>query len=93
MELIVKSIQKLLKQTLNISPVSLIDSTDLRKDLNLVDWEIAYLLNAIERAWHISIAESETNETMNVKYLMELVSNEASKNHLMQGGPVLKIKK
>lgn len=93
MELIVKSIQKLLKKTLNISPVSLIDSTDLRKDLNLVDWEIAYLLNAIERAWHISIADSETNETMNVKYLMEQVSNQASKNHLMEVGTVLKIKK
>jgi hypothetical protein len=93
MKPIVKSIKKLLKQTLNISPVSLIDSTDLRKDLNLVDWEIAYLLNAVEKAWHISISENVTDKTMNVKYLKELVRMQVPKTTLAPGTAILKIKK
>ncbi len=91
--MIVKSIKKLLKKTLNISPVSLIDSTDLRKDLNLVDWEIAYLLNAVEKAWHISISENVTDKTMNVKYLKELVRMQVPKTTLVPGNTILKIKK
>lgn len=91
--MIVKSIKKLLKKTLNISPVSLIDSTDLRKDLNLVDWEIAYLLNAVEKAWHISISENVTDKTMNVKYLKELVRMQVPKTTLASGTTILKIKK
>lgn len=56
MQPFVNSIQKLLKQKLNISTTSLSSKTDLKKDLNLVDWEMLYLLNAVENKWHISIA-------------------------------------
>jgi len=77
MKMIVKSIKKLLKKTLNISPVSL----------------IAYLLNAVEKAWHISISENVTDKTMNVKYLKELVRMQVPKTTLVPGNTILKIKK
>jgi len=93
MKMIVKSIKKLLKKTLNISPISLIDSTDLKKDLNLVDWEVAYLLNAIENAWHISISDYDTDRAMNVKFLKELVNNQMTKSNLDSGTIGMKTKK
>jgi len=55
----VSSIQKLLKQKLNIYPKTITLKTDLKKDLDLVDWEMLYLLNAVEQAWQISIPPTE----------------------------------
>ena len=55
MQTFVTGIQKLLKQKLNIYANSLTPKTDLKNDLNLVDWELVYLLNAVEKKWQISI--------------------------------------
>jgi acyl carrier protein len=67
------SIQKLLLQKLNINTSSLSPKTNLKKDLDLVDWELLYLLNAIEETWNISIHENDLNKIVHMKYLMEVV--------------------
>jgi uncharacterized protein YlxP (DUF503 family) len=70
MQPFVNSIQKLLKKKLNIS-TALTPETDLKKDLDLVDWEMLYLLNAIEKKWHVSI--SETDQIGSVEQLLAAV--------------------
>lgn len=70
MQPLVTSIQKLLKKTLNIS-TPLTPQTDLKKDLDLVDWEMLYLLNAIEKKWHVSI--SQTEHIVNIEQLLAAV--------------------
>lgn len=72
------SIQKLLQQKLNISASSLTPKTNLKKDLDLVDWELLYLLNAIEKTWNISINENDLSKIVNMKYLMEVVRRQLS---------------
>ncbi len=71
---IVNGIQKLLKQKLNIYPTKL-TQTDLKKDLDLVDWEMLYLLNAIEQTWHISLA---LNDMDNMEHLLAVVKKQVS---------------
>ncbi len=78
MRLIVNGIQKLLKQKLNIYPTTLTAQTDLKKDLDLVDWEMLYLLNAIEQNWHISIAQNETDDYSSMEYLLAVVKKQVS---------------
>ena len=70
MQPFVISMQRLLKKKLNIS-TPLTPQTDLKKDLDLVDWEMLYLLNAIEKKWHVSI--SETDQIGNVEQLLAAV--------------------
>jgi hypothetical protein len=70
MQPFVTSIQKLLKKKLNIS-TPLTPETDLKKDLDLVDWEMLYLLNAVERKWHVSISESD--QIANIEQLLAAV--------------------
>ena len=70
MQPLVTSIQRLLKKTLNIS-TPLTPQTDLKKDLDLVDWELLYLLNAVEKKWHVSI--SETDQIASVEQLLAAV--------------------
>jgi acyl carrier protein len=70
MQPFVTSIQKLLKKKLNIS-TPLTPETDLKKDLDLVDWEMLYLLNAVERKWHVSI--SENDQIANIEQLLAAV--------------------
>ena len=70
------SIQKLLQQKLNIYTTVLTPKTELRKDLNLVDWEMHYLLNAIEQTWNISITQKESDEIVSMKHLMEVVKQQ-----------------
>ena len=60
MQTFVTGIQKLLKQKLNIYANSLTPKTDLKNDLNLVDWELVYLLNAVEKKWQISITQIDS---------------------------------
>ncbi len=73
MQPIVNSIQKLLKQKLNIYTPVITPKTDLKKDLNLVEWEVLYLFNAIEQTWHISITQQESEKIVNVQHLLAVV--------------------
>jgi|GEM_PF-579841 len=75
---IVTGIQKLLKQKLNIYPTKLTPQTDLQKDLDLVDWEMLYLLNAIEQNWHISIAQNDSDNMANMEHLLAVVKKQVS---------------
>ena len=73
----VHSIRKLLKQKLNISTSSLTPKTDLKKDLDLVDWEMLYLLNAVENKWHVSITQKDSDNIVNIEQLMAVVRKHA----------------
>lgn len=73
MQSFVTSIEKLLKQKLNIYANSLTPKTDLKKDLNLVDWEMVYLINAVEKKWHISISQNESENIGNIEQLLAVV--------------------
>lgn len=76
MQPFVNGIQRLLKQKLNISVSFLTPETDLKKDLDLVDWEMLYLLNAIEKKWHVSITQSDSDNIGNIEQLMVLVKKQ-----------------
>jgi len=73
MQTLVNSIQKLLKQKLNIHTQTITPKTDLKNDLNLVDWEMAYLLNAVEKKWHVSINQSDLEKIGNIEQLVAVV--------------------
>jgi acyl carrier protein len=77
MQPLVNSIQKLLKRKLNIYPSALSIKTDLKKDLDLVDWEMAYLLNAVEQTWHIHISENDASNIASMGQLIAVVRREA----------------
>ncbi len=70
------SIQKLLKEKLNISTTALTPQTDLKKDLNLVDWEMLYLLNAVEKRWHVSI---EAENIGSIEQLLAVVKKQGGR--------------
>lgn len=72
----VNSIQKLLKKKLNIYTTVLTPKTDLKKDLDLVDWEMLYLLNAIEQVWNISITQNDSEKIVNMEHLMAVVKKQ-----------------
>ena len=76
MQPIVTAIQKLLKQKLNIYTSVLTLQTDLKKDLNLVDWELLYLLNAVEETWHISIPQNESDNIVRIEHLLLIVKKQ-----------------
>lgn len=78
MQTIVNSIQKLLKQKLNIYTTALTPKTDLKKDLNLVDWEMLYLLNAIEKKWHVSITQNDQDTIDNIEQLVAAVRRKSN---------------
>jgi acyl carrier protein len=69
----VSSIQKLLKQKLNIYSHVLTLKTDLKKDLGLADWEILYLLNSVEQTWQVSIPPKESERIISVAQLLDAV--------------------
>ena len=75
---IVNGIQKLLKQKLNIYPTVLTPETDLKEDLNLADWEMLYLLNAIEQNWHISITQHDSDNMASMEHLLTVVKKQVS---------------
>lgn len=77
MQSLVSSIQKLLKRKLNIYPANISAKTDLQKDLDLTDWEKAYLLNAVEQNWHINISDNEADNIMNMGQLVAVVRKQA----------------
>lgn len=74
----VSSIEKLLKQKLNIYARSLSLKTDLKKDLDLADWEMAYLLNTVEDTWHISIPAADSAEIVRIEHLLAVVKKQRS---------------
>lgn len=76
MQTFVNTIQKLLKQKLNIYTTALTPKTDLKKDLDLVDWEMLYLLNAVEKKWHVSITQSDLDAIVNIEQLSALVKKQ-----------------
>lgn len=67
------TLRKLLHQKLNINATALSPSTNLKKDLEMSEWEWDYLLNSIEQVWKISLPSSETEEVVNVKHLLAVV--------------------
>ncbi len=77
MQTFVNSIQKLLKQKLNIYATTLTPETDLKKDLNLVDWEMLYLLNAVERKWRVSITQNDQETIGNIEQLVAVVRKQS----------------
>ncbi len=76
MQPIITGIQKLLKQKLNIYSSALTLKTDLKKDLDLVDWELLYLLNAVEETWHISIPQNESDNIVRIEHLLMIVKKQ-----------------
>lgn len=78
MQAIVNSIQKLLKQKLNIYATVLTPKTDLKKDLDLVDWEMLYLLNAVEKKWHVSITQNDQDSIGNIEQLVAVVRKQSN---------------
>jgi acyl carrier protein len=78
MQQILNSIQKLLKQKLNIEDPVLTPKTDFQKDLNLVEWEKLYLLNAVERKWHVSINQNDLEQIGNIEQLVAVVRSKGA---------------
>ena len=50
--------------------------TDLRRDLEMSEWEWDYLLNSIEQTWKISLPSPEINEVVNVSHLLAVVKKQ-----------------
>jgi acyl carrier protein len=73
MQAVLNGIQQILKKKLNINVPALSPKTDLKKDLELADWEMLYLLNAVENKWHVSLPNPETDHIGNVGQLMAAV--------------------
>ncbi len=82
MQPVVTTIRKLLKQKLNIYPPVLTPKTDLKKDLNLVEWEMLYLFNAIEQTWHISITQQDSDSIVNLQHLLAVVKRQVPESNL-----------
>jgi len=72
----VSSIQKLLKQKLNIYSRVLTLQTDLKKDLEMADWEILYLLNSVEQAWQVSIPPKDSERIISIEHLLAAVKKQ-----------------
>jgi acyl carrier protein len=70
------SIQKLLKQKLNVYARVLTLKTDLKKDLGLTDWEILYLLNSVEQAWQVSIPPKDSESIICIEHLLAAVKKQ-----------------
>jgi acyl carrier protein len=80
MQPFVNGIQKLLKQKLNISVSFLTPETHLKNDLDLVDWEMLYLLNAIEKKWHVSITQHDSENIGNIEQLLAVMQKQKTVN-------------
>lgn len=73
MQTLVNAIQKLLKQKLNIYTPAITAKTSLKEDLKLADWEMLYLLNAVEQKWRICINQSDLDTIGNIEQLVAVV--------------------
>jgi acyl carrier protein len=72
----VSSIQKLLKQKLNVYARVITMQTDLKKDLGLADWEVLYLLNSVEQAWQVSIPPNDSEQIICIAHLVAAVKKQ-----------------
>ena len=70
------TLRKILQQKLNIQSPALHPNTNLKRDLDMADWEWNYLLNAVEQAWKISLPPAETEEIVHVKHLLAVVKKQ-----------------
>lgn len=70
------SLRKILQQKLNINSPALKPHSNLKKDLDMTDWEWNYLLNAVEQAWKISLPLSETEELSQAKHLLAVAKKQ-----------------
>lgn len=78
MQPLLVGIQKLLKKKLNINTTLVDPQTDLKRDLQLADWEMLYLLNAVESKWRVSIAQNEQEQIGNVAQLLAVLEKGAA---------------
>jgi acyl carrier protein len=79
MQPVMSSLQKLLREKLNIYSTVITLKTDLKKDLDLADWEMLYLLNAVEEAWHISIPATDTEKIVRIEHLLDVVKRQKNR--------------
>ncbi|MFN4975360.1 MAG: hypothetical protein ACK5GV_08955 [Bacteroidota bacterium] len=70
------TLRRILHQKLNIDTAGLSPKTDLRRDLEMTEWEWDYLLNSIEQTWKISLPSPEINEVVNVSHLLAVVKKQ-----------------
>jgi len=80
MQLFINGIQTVLYQKLNINPKLIHSKTDFRKDLQLSNWEMIYLLNAVEQNWHIEISDVDALKINNLQQLIRIIKKAYSKN-------------
>ena len=76
MHQIVNSIQKLLEEKLNIYTPILTPHTNLKRDLDLAEWELLYLFNAVEQTWHISIPQNDSDKIVSIEHLLAVVKKQ-----------------
>ena len=76
MHQIVNSIQKLLEEKLNIYTPILTPHTNLKIDLDLAEWELLYLFNAVEQTWHISIPQNDSDKIVSIEHLLAVVKKQ-----------------
>ncbi len=70
-------IQRILYKKLNIHPKSFTAKTDFRNGMELTDWEITYLFNAIEQSFQIVISDKDAHKINNVHQLVNMVKKAA----------------
>lgn len=80
MQPFINGIQTVLYKKLNINPKLIHAKTDFRKDLQLCDWEMIYLLNAVEQNWNIEISDIDALKINNLQQLMRVIKKAYSKN-------------
>lgn len=73
----IDDIQRILYKKLNIHLKSFTTKTDFRNGMELTDWEITYLFNAIEQSFQIEISEKDAHKINNVHQLLNVVKKAA----------------
>ncbi|NCI45646.1 acyl carrier protein [Sediminibacterium soli] len=76
----ISSLQRLLREKLNIYSAVITLKTDLKKDLDLADWELLYLLNAVEQAWDISIPATDSEKIIRIEHLLDVAKRQKSRS-------------
>ena len=76
----INDIQAVLYKRLNINPKLIHAKTDFRKDLQLSEWEMIYLLNAVEQNWQIEISDNDALKINNLQQLRRIIKKSYCKN-------------
>lgn len=77
MQSYINDIQRILYKKLNIHPKSFTTKTDFRNEMELTDWEVTYLFNAIEQSFQIVISEKDAQKINNMHQLLNVVKKAA----------------